>query len=175
MIKPILTEPNPVLRQRSKEIDLSAIESEEIKKAIQDMKETLAGSEDGIGIAAPQIGIPYRIFIVSEESKYIEVKERPERTDWKNYVYINPIITKYSAKKTEAIEGCLSVPKKYGLVKRPEKISVEAVDENGNKISHGAAKFFARVIQHEMDHLDGILFIDKVSRFIEVNKEESKL
>lgn len=175
MIKPILTEPNSILRQRSKEIDPSKILSKEIKDAIQDMKETLAVSEDGIGIAAPQIGIPYRIFIVSEESKHIENKERPERTDWKNFVYINPVITKFSTKKTEAVEGCLSVPKKYGLVKRPEKISVEAYDETGKKISHGAAKFFARVIQHEMDHLDGVLFIDKASRFIEVNKEENKL
>lgn len=175
MIKSILTEPNPTLRQRSKEIDLSAISSEEIKTAIRDMKDTLLKSEDGIGIAAPQIGIPYRIFIVSEESKYIEADPRPERTDWKQYVYINPIITKFSVKKAEAVEGCLSVPKKYGFVKRPEKISVEAYDENGKKFSHGASKFFSRVIQHETDHLDGILFIDKTSRFIEVNREENTL
>lgn len=175
MIKPILTEPNPVLRQRSNEIDVSAILSKEIKDAVQDMKDTLEKSEDGIGIAAPQIGIPFRIFIVSEESKFVEDKSQTERTDWKQLVYINPVITKFSTKKTEAVEGCLSVPKKYGLVKRPEKISIEAYDEKGSKVSHGASKFFARVIQHEMDHLDGILFIDKVSKLIEINKEENKL
>ncbi|MBI3627799.1 MAG: peptide deformylase [Candidatus Sungbacteria bacterium] len=171
----ILTNPNPLLRKRAKEVSAAAFKTAALKHAIRDLIATLKVSEDGIGIAAPQIGIAWRIFIVSEEAKHLSQSRAKENREWKQLVYINPVITKFSTKKAEGVEGCLSVPGKYGFVTRPEKVQVEAFDEKGKKFSHGASKFFARVIQHETDHLDGILFIDKVTRYIEPKKSDSKL
>lgn len=175
MVKQILTEPNPILRRRAKEVDPASIQSREVQVAIRDLKETLAKSEDGVGIAAPQVGIPLRIFIVSEEAKFLDDEKSREGHVWKNFIYINPIITKFSQRKAEGIEGCLSVPGKYGIVERPEKVHIEAYDETGKKFGQGASKFYARVLQHELDHLDGILFIDKVKRFIEVPGKKERL
>lgn len=175
MIRTILTDPNPLLRKRSAEIDPAQIQGKEVQAAIRDLRETLETSEDGIGIAAPQVGFSLRIFIVSEEAKYLDGEAPPEKKEWSQYVYINPVISKYARKKVEGIEGCLSVPGKYGIVKRPEKVTITAYDETGKRFSHGAAKFYARVLQHELDHLDGTLFIDKVKRFIEVPKSDTRL
>ncbi|MBI2096708.1 MAG: peptide deformylase [Candidatus Sungbacteria bacterium] len=176
--RPIITEPNPVLRRRSEEVLASSIPSAEIRKVIADLKATLAQSEDGIGIAAPQIGISLRIFVVSEEAKFVDRRSstaKEVKKNWEPYVYINPEIKKFSVKKSESIEGCLSLPGKFGIVSRPDKISIEALDEHGQKIHHGASKFFARVLQHEMDHLNGILFIDKATRFVNVAKNNDRL
>lgn len=153
------------------------------------MKHTLAKTPDGVGLAAPQIGELYRIFIVSDESDEIDRSkiyekrgslkldpnnnEKPyEERDWKYYVFINPRIIKMSRKKISGTEGCLSVPGKFGEVMRYEKITIEACDENAKKITRGASKFFARVIQHELDHLDGILFIDKAKGISSLPKNE---
>lgn len=175
MIRQILTEPNPILRKRSEEVDPASIQNGEIQDAIRALKKTLAESEDGIGIAAPQAGIPLRIFIVSEEAKFLDDEKSPEGRTWKNFVYINPVITKLSQRKVEGIEGCLSVPGKYGIVERPEKVHIEAYDETGKKFEQGASKFYARVLQHELDHLDGILFIDKVKRYIDMPSGQERL
>ncbi|OHA01721.1 MAG: peptide deformylase [Candidatus Sungbacteria bacterium RIFCSPHIGHO2_02_FULL_49_12] len=179
MIRTIRTEPDPILRQRSPEVTAGLIQSAEIQSAISDLKETLAASRDGIGIAAPQIGIAKRIFIVSEESKYIDLPqdERPkkEKNDWAKFVYINPVLSRFSRKKIDGAEGCLSVPGTFGIVARHEKISVMAYDEGGRQFSLGASKFFARVLQHELDHLDGILFIDRAKRLIEPPADDSQI
>lgn len=165
----IVTDPHPVLRSRSLEVPREKICSAELRKIIRDLKDTLKESIDGIGIAAPQIGIGQRIFIVSEEAKFVGLKEpRPEDKDWANLVYINPVIIKRSKVMEDGTEGCLSVPGKFGIVSRHQKIAIKAYDENGKSIAHGATKFFARVLQHESDHLDGVLFIDKVLRFVDV-------
>jgi len=165
----IVTDPHPVLRSRSLEVPREKICSAELRKIIRDLKDTLKNSEDGIGIAAPQIGIGRRIFIVSEEAKFIGLEEpRVKEKDWASLVYINPAIIKRSKTMGDGVEGCLSVPGKFGIVSRHQKIVIKAYDENGKSITHGAAKFFARVLQHESDHLDGVLFIDKVRRFVDV-------
>lgn len=148
------------------------------------MKEALKSTPDGVGLAAPQIGESYRIFIVSEEAEEIDkvqnrggirrddgnpgIKdEKPyQEREWKYYVYINPAIKKVSKVKLDGPEGCLSVPGKFGNVRRHEKITVEAYNENGKKFTRGASKFFARVLQHELDHLDGVLFVDKAEKII---------
>lgn len=149
------------------------------------MKETLSHTPDGVGLAAPQVGESLRIFIVSDEAEEIdraqkagwkrrkaeslEKKENEpyEKRAWKYYVFVNPVVKKISRAMLEDAEGCLSVPKKYGTVMRYEKITVEARDEHGKKITRGASKFFARVMQHELDHLEGVLFIDKMEREIQ--------
>jgi peptide deformylase len=130
------------------------------------MSAALRASPDGIGIAAPQIGVSKRVFLVSEEAKFMERREREEGRAWRYFVYINPAITNFSKQKVDEVEGCLSVPREYGITPRPEKVAVEAYDENGKKFTQGAAKFYARVLQHEMDHLNGVLFIDKATKMV---------
>lgn len=142
------------------------------------MKDTLKHTPDGVGLAAAQVNKALQIFIVSEEAEEIDKaekegwsrrdkkgkksSERPyEPRDWKYHVYINPVVKTISKTKTEGPEGCLSVPGKFGLVVRTEKIKVEAYDETGKKFTRGSSRFFARVVQHELDHLKGTLFIDR--------------
>ena len=183
-IQPILTEPNKILRQVAKSIKKEEIITSEIQELILAMKETLKHSEDGIGLAAPQVGKSIRLFLVSEEALALDRGEKmsvddgkneQKKKEWQSIVFINPEIKKTSSKKADMVEGCLSVPGKFGIVSRPEKITVGWVDEASNKHSRGASKFFSRVIQHEIDHINGILFIDKVKKFIEMQKEKSRL
>lgn len=152
------------------------------------MKHTLAITPDGVGLAAPQVGESLRLFIVSEEAEEIdkararEAKQKSttgERTvegkpyemrDWKYYVFINPEVLNKSQKKLQGAEGCLSVPDVFGVSTRREKITVVAYDEKGKKFTRGASHFFARVMQHELDHLEGILFIDHATRITRPEK-----
>lgn len=150
---------------------------------MREMKATLAATPDGVGLAAPQVGKSLRIFIVSSEAEEIDYTDKEardkrqetsgtEKRSWKYYVFINPVVKNSSRRKLEGPEGCLSVPGKYGNVKRNEKITVEAYDESGRKFTRGASRFLARVIQHELDHLNGILFIDKAENLTTVDKSE---
>ena len=170
--------PAGVLRKKAAEILVRRIPTPEIQNLISAMKETLAITPDGVGLAAPQVGASLRIFIVSEEAEEIDRADaarkrddaKPQNPDeppyekrpWKYYVFINPVIKKTSRRLIEDAEGCLSVPQKYGIVPRCEKITIQAYDEQGKKITRGSSRFFARVLQHEFDHLEGILFIDKM-------------
>jgi len=147
-ILPILTEPNPILRKRAEEVAYDLIPN--VQELIVDMLETMKSAK-GIGIAAPQVGKSLRIIIVN--------------TDEKPTVLINPVITRFSWRKSIDEEGCLSVPGKFGLVKRAKSIRVEAQDENGEPFEFKASDLLARVIQHEIDHLDGVLFIDKIIKY----------
>ncbi|MEK7636222.1 MAG: peptide deformylase [Patescibacteria group bacterium] len=182
----ILTNPHPILRKKAKEVDLKNINSKEIQELVFAMKEILKDSDDGVGLAAPQIGQSIRLFLISEEAEAIDKNKKSkvihqnenakkEKTAWGYHVFINPIIKKFSAKKIDLAEGCLSVPGIFGLVRRPEKITAEWHDEHGKKHSRGCSKFFARVIQHETDHLDGILFIEKMHKELKLEKNSSKL
>ena len=180
-IPKILTNPNPILRKKASKIQESEIISKTTKDLVLIMKEVLKNSEDGVGLAAPQIGHSVQMFLVSEEALAIDKGENTEtekektKPDWKYLVFINPVIKKFSAKKVSMAEGCLSVPGVYGAVKRPEKIEVEWLDEHGKKHSRGCSKFFARVIQHEYDHINGILFIDKMHEELKIEKGSSRL
>lgn len=183
----ILTEPNPILRKRADEVPAGEIQRARIQNIIQAMKEALKRSDDGVGIAAPQIGHSVRIFLISEEAEAIDQNQEPkiknqevasddqEKKEWNYYTFINPVITKFSTKKTDIAEGCLSVPGIFGMVRRPAKVTVEWLDEFGKKHSRGCSKFFARVIQHETDHLNGILFIDKMHKQLDISKSSSRL
>ncbi len=158
----IIQKNNPILRETSKEIRNA--KSAETQDLIKKLAETMFAEPDGIGIAAPQIGIPRRIFLVSEEALQISKKESPETKDEKTrgyIVFINPVFKKISTKKSKDVEGCLSVRGIYGEVARPEKVTVEYYDEKGTMHQRGASNLFARVLQHEMDHLNGKLFIDR--------------
>jgi peptide deformylase len=140
---------NKILRQKAKEVAQKEIGSKKIKDILGWMEEILAESKEGVALAAPQIGEPLQIFIV----KLIP--------DAGFKIFINPKIKKISQKKQIVPEGCLSVEGVYGAIKRAEKLTVEAYDEKGKKFTCGASGLLAQIIQHEMDHLNGILFVDK--------------
>lgn len=175
----IIHDPHKTLRAKSRDIMVKDIRSSKIQRLIAEMKKTLKHTPDGVGLAAPQVGENVRLFIVSEEAEEIdrmekkgyvrrqgeeadEARERPyEKRDWNYYMFINPVVKNTSRRKLVGSEGCLSVPGKFGTVTRLEKITVDAYNERGEKFTRGATRFFARVMQHELDHLDGVLFIDK--------------
>ena len=149
-IKTIITEPNKILRQVSKPVP--AVGNEE-RKLMDDMLETMYAA-NGIGLAAIQIGIPKRI-IVMDISK--DGKKNP-------MYFVNPIINNKDKEKTTYEEGCLSVPDYFAEVERPKYCEVEYLDYNGEFKVLEADGLLATCIQHEMDHLEGILFIDYLSK-----------
>ncbi len=140
------------------------------------MVRVLREAPDGIGLAAPQVGASLRIFLISEEAAQlntnarIDANDTNKRREWDYFVFINPVLKKRSRRKIEFAEGCLSVPGKYGLVPRAEKVSLAWFDESGRKHERGFTKFFARVIQHEMDHLDGVLISDRAKRLVDIKE-----
>ena len=150
-IKTILTEPDKLLRQVSKPVEKVGDLERELMK---DMLDTMYTAK-GIGLAAIQIGVPKRI-IVMDISKE-ENKKKP-------MYFVNPIIIKKNDEKVTYEEGCLSVPNQFAEIDRPSKCEVEYLDYNGNKQNLKAEGLLATCIQHEMDHLEGILFIDYLSK-----------
>jgi peptide deformylase len=165
----IVSEGHPALREVSKEIPLEEIGSSHIKSLILDMKKALASQGDGIGLAAPQIGIPLRIFLVSK--RIFGKDESGIPAD--DLVFINPTIIKESKeKKWMEGEGCLSVRWVYGKVKRSTKVTIRAYNEHGQVFERGASGLLAHIFQHEVDHLNGILFIDKAKDLERVDPAE---
>lgn len=140
------------------------ITDEETRKILQDLDLALASQSDGVAISAPQIGVTKRIFVVGgmvfDKNFQERLTDTPDKTIPNRY-YINPVIKKSSRKNCSMEEGCLSIRGVYGNVLRPEKITLEYYTEKGEKKQEGASGFLARVFQHEHDHLNGILFIDK--------------
>jgi len=165
-----------VLRETAQEISLTEIKTPKIRSILKKMTDALSTAKDGVALAAPQIGIPLRIFIVLKE--YTENKTAQELKEIKEkkvkpeiVVFINPKITKISKKKQTSKEGCLSVMGIFGTVARAEKVTVEAYSEKGEKFSRGASGLLAQIFQHEMDHLNGILFTDTA---VNLEKIETK-
>jgi len=148
-----------VLRQVAQEVPVSDITSPKIQRILEDMKNTLDAESDGAALAAPQIGLPLRIFVLSTKVFGKEGLQDVLHMD-SHFVYINPVIIKKSGKKTIMDEGCLSVRGKYGNIKRSTHATIEAYDEHGVKFRRGAGGLLAQAFQHECDHLDGKLFID---------------
>ncbi len=162
----IIQKENPVLRAIAAEIPIGQIASPHIKRVIRDMKKMLATQPDGVAIAAPQIGESVRIFVVSGkifEESWKRGDGLPEGTPIQtpDIAFINPRITKLSKGKKWMHEGCLSVRPLWGEVERSINATIEAYDEEGKKFTRGAGGLLAHIFQHETDHLDGILFIDK--------------
>ncbi|TAK03736.1 peptide deformylase [Patescibacteria group bacterium] len=151
----VLRSPAPTLREPSVEVPVSAIKTPRMEKLVADMVETMK-LENGVGIAAPQVGVNERVIIV-------ETGAGPE-------AFVNPVITRRSLRKADSEEGCLSVPGVYGIVKRHKGIRVEALNANGEKIALDVKGFPAIIFQHEIDHLDGILFVDRVERYTQAPK-----
>jgi peptide deformylase len=156
----IVQEPNEVLRGTAAPVSLEKISSAEIQTIIGNMKKALHGEPDGVAIAAPQIAAPVRIFVVAGfifdlKKKNIGATKSPDK------VFINPEIIKSSKEmKWMSGEGCLSVRWIYGTSKRHKQVTVRAHDETGKLFTLPASGLLSQIFQHELDHLDGILFID---------------
>jgi peptide deformylase len=169
---PIVQNGDPVLRELAQPVRVVDITSPKIKKIIVDMKAALASQEDGVALAAPQIGVPLQIFVVSSFVLETALKKNGKETTKENdMVFINPVITKRSKEKQEVEEGCLSVRYFYGKIKRSMRATVRAYDENGKKVERGASGLLAQIFQHETDHLNGILFIDSAYNIEEILPE----
>ena len=173
-----------VLRETAKEIALAEIKTPKIKEILKKMTVTLSKAQDGVALAAPQIGLPLRIFIVYKiytDQKTMQKMAEKEKKAGKKLspaefgfdVFINPKITKISKKKQTVKEGCLSVTGVFGIIARAEKVTMEAYNEKGEKFTRGASGLLAQIFQHEMDHLNGVLFTDTATNLekIEVNQK----
>lgn len=176
----------PVLRAVAEPVNPKDFGSPRLKQIIADMITALDREEDGVAIAAPQIGVPLRIFVVSHRAFDIE-DERDKNTHEKEHVldkqgekkhpdlvFINPEIIKLSRKKVWLPEGCLSVRWLYGEVSRADKATVRAYDENGKLFTRGGSGLLAQIFQHETDHLNGALFIDTARNLEQITKEEQE-
>ena len=150
-IKSILTEPNKLLRQISKPVE--KITKEE-QKLMDDMLDTMYAA-NGIGLAAIQIGVPKRIIVM-------DISKNPEKKEPRYFV--NPVVKNKNSEKATYEEGCLSVPNQFAEIDRPSQCDVEYLDYKGKKKVLHAEGLLATCIQHEMDHLEGILFIDYLSK-----------
>ncbi len=160
----IVSEGHPALREMAKEVPADQIQSPEVQELISRMKAVLDSQHDGIGLAAPQIGVSRRIFVVSK---------KVFGENGQDAVFINPVITKESKeKKWMEGEGCLSVRWVYGKVKRSTKVSIRALNEKGEIVERGAGGLLAHIFQHEVDHLNGILFIDRAKDLEHVDPKE---
>ncbi len=167
---------NPVLRDVAAPVALEAIQSREIQSLIKEMRALLSKEEYGVALAAPQVGEPVRLFIVSGRSLARAAQDEDddsEPTPLPDQVYINPELTSVSRKRIDKHEGCLSVRGKWGMVPRCEKATVRAYDENGKRFTRGASGFLAHIFQHEMDHLEGILYTDKASELYDDEPKHS--
>jgi len=138
--------PNPILRQKARKITKEEISSPEIQELVFEMLQTMK-EHDGVGLAAPQVGKSLRLCTIKIEGG--------------TYVLINPKIKSKSWSKEIAEEGCLSFPGKFIPIKRSKRVKVEALDKEGRETSLKAEGLLARAFQHEIDHLDGILYIDR--------------
>lgn len=157
MVK-ILVAPDPILRQKAKpvlQID------KKILKTVEEMREILAGQSDppGVGLAAPQIGVGQQIILVAQKASQIRKKKINSPT---YEVFLNPRVLQFLDEEKEGWEGCLSVPKIYGFVKRPPQVKIQAENLTGKKIKRSLRGLSARIFQHEVDHLNGVLFVDRI-------------
>ena len=143
-LRPLHLLGSPLLRQRSAEV--GAVD-EEVRRLVEDMFETMDAAK-GIGLAANQVGVARRVAVVD--------------ADGDRFAMIDPVIVETEGQAT-AEEGCLSIPEVYGDVTRPDRVVIEALDQEGNRCRREATGLKARAIQHEIDHLDGILFLDHLS------------
>jgi len=157
------------LRQKTEKFDFKTHNRKEIAELIKQMREVMKIAQ-GVGLSANQLGLNLRVFVAQLPEEAINVNQRNEYKP-AFYAIFNPQIIKFSKEKMIMEEGCLSVPGIAGLVERPEKITLIGQDKNGKKIKIKAWGLLARIFQHEVDHLNGILFIDKAKNIQKVEPQ----
>ncbi|HYD93626.1 MAG TPA: peptide deformylase [Candidatus Paceibacterota bacterium] len=166
-MKPIVQNGDPVLREKAAPVEDRLFGTKELQDMVDAMAVALDAEPDGVAIAAPQIGLGKRIFLVRHDRLLPPPAEGTPPYPVELGVFINPEITKTSRRMVEMDEGCLSVRGTYGRTMRHERASVRARDVDGNVFERGGGGVLAQAFQHEIDHLDGILFIDHAHDFYE--------
>jgi peptide deformylase len=166
-VREIITPPKPTLRKKAKKVRNV---TPALQSLVSDMIETMRASS-GVGLAAPQIDVSQRVIVV----EYGEGLEDPDKeaAPPKLYVLINPEIVRHATETVSGDEACLSVPGYYGEVKRYEAVTVKGLDRDGKPLRIKAKGWLARIFQHEIDHLDGVLFIDRADPIYRVEAEEN--
>jgi peptide deformylase len=169
-LRDIVYLPNPILRKKAKPVNKF---DKDLQTLIDDMFETMREAP-GVGLAAPQINLPMQLAVI-EYAEGEDDEDRPEDApppEKKMYVIINPEITKVSDEKVLGIEGCLSIPGLVGEVERHQAIEVKALNRHGNPVKIKAEGWLARIFQHEIDHLNGVLFTDKATQVWKPKEDE---
>ena len=166
MLIPIVQTGDPVLRQRAKELSLQEVRSVAVQELIEHMRETMRAAP-GVGLAAPQIGRSIRLIVIEDPTErqaklsQDQLTER-ERVAIPFHVLINPRLKIEGKEKVDFFEGCLSVDGYTALTPRYRKVRVDAWNEKGSEISVRASGWYARILQHEIDHINGVLYIDRM-------------
>ena len=163
-----------VLKEKTKEIPKEMFGTKKLKDMLKRMSDACRATEHGVAIAANQIGLPYRIFVV--RGFVLAGKERKDEgaNAMSDKAFINPKIVKLAKKKILVEEACLSVPGFRGVIMRAPKARVRAYDEKGKRFERGGSELLAQIFQHETDHLEGILYTNKAKKVFEIKQEEEK-
>jgi len=169
-MKEIVQREQAVLRNIAKPVPVGEIGTDKINNIVKDLIEAMEDQKDGIAIAAPQIGISLRIFVVN--GKLLKHTDHSYKGSANSLVFINPEIIKESKEKKEVEEGCLSIRWLFGKVRRSVRMTITAYNEKGEKSERGASGVLAQIFQHEIDHLEGTLFTDKAKEVWEMTEEE---
>jgi len=165
-VRTIVTVPDQVLRRKARKITTF---DKDLQVLIDDMIETMRAAP-GVGLAAPQVGISQRLIVV----EYGEGEEEDDNVPRKLYVVINPEIVEASPEMVTGVEGCLSIPRMVGEVERHERIVVKGLNRYGKPVKYKLSGWVARIFQHEIDHLDGVLYTDRATS-VWVPKEEEEV
>ncbi|HET7011508.1 MAG TPA: peptide deformylase [Anaerolineales bacterium] len=161
---PILTAEKPILRQRARKVRSVG---PSLHRLVEDMIDTMRAAP-GVGLAAPQVGVAQRVIVV----EFAETKD-DDGVEPKLYVVVNPEIVRHSADTVVGTEGCLSIPGFLGDVERYQSVTVRGLDRRGRPLRLKTNDWLARIFQHEIDHLDGVLYIDRASRVWKAEPEEA--
>lgn len=179
-MKQIVQDGAKILRETAKPVPEELFDTPELSAIIKDMIEALDKEPEGVALAAPQIAVPYRMFVVrvdrtlppavpdAREVRDSKSKEKAHETEAIVEIYINPQIVKTSRRRADMDEGCLSVRGVYGTTRRHERVTIKAQRPDGSKFERGAGGIMAQIFEHEIDHLNGILFIDHADRLIHI-------
>jgi peptide deformylase len=169
-IRPIIGPDNPALRRKAKALDTPNLPA--VQQLIEDMIETVRDAP-GVGLAAPQVAVSQRLAVIEYAELPENAPEDAEPPEPKLYVIVNPEIVDRSQEMVEGTEGCLSLPGYAGTVMRHQAVTVKALNRRGKPIKIKARGWLARIFQHEIDHLDGILYIDRASKVWRVEEAET--
>lgn len=173
MEKPIVTDGDAVLRDKAQPVSEKEFGTDELQALLTDLSDTLRVAPNGVAIAAPQIGVSKQIFVVRGFIMAERMRHDPESDSITDVAFINPKIVRASRKKERFDEGCLSVPGVYGTIVRSHQVTVQAQDVTGTSFEVNAAGLLAEIFQHEIDHLEGVLFIDNAEEAYKTENHET--
>lgn len=169
-MKEIVQEPTPVLRETARAVPEEWFGSEKLTRLVEDMSRALDREPEGVALAAPQVAVPYRMFIVRmDRTRPVAPAAQGEKApppEPEVEAYINPEIVKRSRRSSRVEEGCLSVRGVYGLARRHERVTLRARRVDGTSVTRGAGGLLAQIFEHELDHLNGVLFIDHAENLV---------